>query len=69
MLHAGIVRDTFRFQHGGNRFLVGLFQLDLKGKTADTEGLAQKNINCNAKSTQQTQNSQKFKFAVEERPY
>ena len=46
VLHVGISRDTFRFQHGGNRFRVGLFQLDLERKTAGPEGLAQKNIDC-----------------------
>ena len=31
MLYAGITRNPLCLQHGGNRFLVGLFQLDCKG--------------------------------------
>ena len=46
VLYSWITRDTFRFQHGGNRFLVWLLQLDFKGKTSDKYGMAQENIDC-----------------------
>lgn len=40
LIHIGVplyrrgLRDPFRLQHGSDRFLVGLIQIDLKGNTA-----------------------------------
>ena len=37
VLHAGITRNPFCLQHGGNCFFVGLFQPDFKGKATGAE--------------------------------
>ena len=44
MLYAGITRNPLCLQHGGNRFLVGLFQLDCKGNAAFPKRLAHKDV-------------------------
>ena len=40
--------NLFRFQHGGNRFPVGLLQLHLKGNAAFKKRLAHENLTINS---------------------
>ena len=44
MLCIGILRDSLGFQHGGNGFLIRLFQTDFKRKAADAKRLTQENM-------------------------
>ena len=43
-LYRRVFCNPFRFQHGSNRFLVGLFQLHLKGNAALTKRLAHEDV-------------------------